>query len=559
MIIEVGCIRFRVYRDMQETSSAFPPIEIASKLLLSLGIGLLVDLEREWSHKDLGVRTFAIMSLFGMLAALISPQFILVGLIGVVALLVVVNVGALSNKSPLETTTSGALLVTFGLGVLVGQGHIFTPTASAIVMTLLLALKLQLSRFAGGLTQAEVRGAVLLGLIGFVIYPVLPNRFVDPWRLVNPREAWLTVILIATIGFLNYILLRLYGARGLYYSAVFGGLVNSTAAIAELSPAVAAAGSGSRQLAIVVNLLTVAPMFLRNLALLLIFSPQAGLIAAAPVILMALIAIFFIWREGSATANSAGLELGSPISLRRLVSFGAIFIVIQAAASLGQRILGAYGIVTVSALGGLASSASSTAAVATLSRHGEVAPVIAALSTVLACVASTLVNLPILYRATLVRSAPPVDLVGSLFEAYGTALYPRPDIVLGVPLVLYGSGYPGGKIFNSAAFTAAPPGQQGNFGRNVLRGFDATQADLGLQRTFPTTEKTALRLGGEFFNVLNHPNFGSPTNSLTSPLFGRSTETLASSLGSGGANGGFNPLYQIGGPRSVQLALKLLF
>jgi hypothetical protein len=69
-----------------------------------------------------------------------------------------------------------------------------------------------------------------------------------------------------------------------------------------------------------------------------------------------------------------------------------------------------------------------------------------------------------------------------LFEAYGTTLYPRPDVVPGAPLVLYGSGYPGGKIFNSAAFTAPPPGQQGDFGRNVLRGFDATQADLALQR-----------------------------------------------------------------------------
>ena len=50
-----------------------------------------------------------------------------------------------------------------------------------------------------------------------------------------------------------------------------------------------------------------------------------------------------------------------------------------------------------------------------------------------------------------------------------------------------------------------------------------------------------------------------PTNTLNSPLFGYSTQTLASSLGSGGANGGFNPLYQIGGPRSIQLALKLQF
>ena len=80
-----------------------------------------------------------------MLTALIAPPFIFIGLIGVIALLVVVNVGALRAQRPLEATTYGALLVTFALGVLIGQGHVFTPTASAIVMTLLLALKPQFS------------------------------------------------------------------------------------------------------------------------------------------------------------------------------------------------------------------------------------------------------------------------------------------------------------------------------------------------------------------------------------------------------------------------------
>jgi hypothetical protein len=104
-----------------------------------------------------------------------------------------------------------------------------------------------------------------------------------------------------------------------------------------------------------------------------------------------------------------------------------------------------------------------------------------------------------------------------------------------------------------------PSGQQGDFGRNVLRGFNAFQADIGGQRQFHLTEKTNLRFRAEFFNIFNHPNFGPPTNILTSPLFGRSTQTLANALGSGGANGGFNPLYEIGGPRSIQLALKLQF
>ncbi len=385
---------------MQETLSSFPPIEIATKLLLSLGVGLLVGFERQWSRKDIGVRTFTIISLFGMLSALIAPLFIFIGLIGVISLLVVVNIGALWTQRPLESTTSAALFVTFALGVLIGQGHVFTPTASAVLMTLLLSLKPQFSRFAGGLTQEEVRGAVLLGLIGFVIYPVLPNRFIDRWNLLNPREAWLTVILIASIGFLNYVLLRVYSARGLYYTAIFGGLVNSTAAIAELSGVIVSAGPRSRQLATTIDLLTVLAMFIRNLALLFIFSPPAGVAAAASIALMALVAGGFIWWEGRTSVDSVRLDIGSPMSLRQLFSFGVLFVVIQVVAALGQRFLGSYGAVIVSALGGLASSASATAAVATLSRHGQVRPLIAAVSTVIACVASTLINLPIVYRAT---------------------------------------------------------------------------------------------------------------------------------------------------------------
>lgn len=159
----------------------------------------------------------------------------------------------------------------------------------------------------------------------------------------------------------------------------------------------------------------------------------------------------------------------------------------------------------------------------------------------------------------LARSAAPDDLVGSVFNFSAANLSLRPNVNPGVPLELHGSQFAGGKIFNPAAFSPAPPGRQGNFGRNVLRGFDATQADLALQRQFRLTEELGFHFRAEFFNIFNHPNFGNPNNLLSSPLFGRSTQTLANSLGSGGANGGLNPLYQIGGPRSIQLALKLQF
>src|SRR6267378_2214049 len=153
------------------------------------------------------------------------------------------------------------------------------------------------------------------------------------------------------------------------------------------------------------------------------------------------------------------------------------------------------------------------------------------------------------------RSAPPVNVVGKMFVAAGTALYPRPNLVPGVPLELYGSQYPGGKIINPAAFTSAPVGQQGNFGRNVLRGFGASQADVALQRRFRVAGAANVLFRIEAFNVFNTPNFASQNNNITDPLFGRSTRSLANALGSGGANGGLSPLYQLGGPRSIQLAL----
>jgi len=156
-------------------------------------------------------------------------------------------------------------------------------------------------------------------------------------------------------------------------------------------------------------------------------------------------------------------------------------------------------------------------------------------------------------------SAMPVDLVGAIdFTPPYISMF-RPDIVPGEPFYLYGSQYPGGKAFNPAAFTPAPTGEQGDLGRNVLRGFGIWQQDFAVRRQFRFTERVGLQFRAEMFNIYNHPNFGPPGNMLGSPQFGLSSQTYAENLGTGGLGGGFSPLYQVGGPRSIQLALKLVF
>ena len=163
------------------------------------------------------------------------------------------------------------------------------------------------------------------------------------------------------------------------------------------------------------------------------------------------------------------------------------------------------------------------------------------------------------------RSAPPVNVVtgknpfGSAFGGLaGEDSVQRPNVVPGVPFYLPAPGQPCGRIINAAAFTI-PASGQGDLGRNALRGCDAVQFDTTLRRQFHLTERLALQARADFFNIFNHPNFGSPVNFLSSPQFGQPTQLLASSLGSGGQGGGLSPLYQIGGPRSIQLAVKLQF
>ena len=175
-----------------------------------------------------------------------------------------------------------------------------------------------------------------------------------------------------------------------------------------------------------------------------------------------------------------------------------------------------------------------------------------------------------------VRSAPPVNLYYSnLSTVFAFFAQVRPDLVPGIPEYLYGKQYPGGKILNNTPnqggtgcigpFCPPPldsngaPVRQGDLGRNALRGFGAAQWDLALHRDFPIRESIKLQFRAELFNVLNHPNFGQPVTDISNPLFGQATQMLAQSLDQSSGGGSFSALYQIGGPRSIQLALKLFF
>lgn len=176
------------------------------------------------------------------------------------------------------------------------------------------------------------------------------------------------------------------------------------------------------------------------------------------------------------------------------------------------------------------------------------------------------------------RTAFPITLNGNenVNTVTGQAMFSGLDLVSGQPVYLYGAncatvlqglgdlaptqGCPGGHAINPSAFALPPidpitgnPTRPGNAPRNFLRGFDAVQVNLAVRREFPIHEGLKLQFRAEAFNIFNHPNFGSINSFFGETTFGQATSTLANSLGV------LSPLYQMGGPRSMQFALKLAF
>lgn len=258
----------------------WPYLPAIERLSLALALGLFVGLERQWRRKEAGLRTFGLASLLGCMGGLLGPGYALMGL-GLLGLLVIfLNVQSLLAGQGTELTTSVALLVTGFTGVFCGLGHTLTPVAVSVVSAALLAWKEPMAGFSIGLTEAELRSAILLAILAFVIYPALPAGAVDPWGLVDLRTAWVTVLLIAGIGFANYVLLKLYGARGIELTGFLGGLVNSTVTVAELAGRV----GQTPELAEVAYrgvMIATAAMVVRNAALLALLAPRA-LITSAP-------------------------------------------------------------------------------------------------------------------------------------------------------------------------------------------------------------------------------------------------------------------------------------
>ncbi|MGO9940288.1 MAG: carboxypeptidase regulatory-like domain-containing protein [Terracidiphilus sp.] len=163
-----------------------------------------------------------------------------------------------------------------------------------------------------------------------------------------------------------------------------------------------------------------------------------------------------------------------------------------------------------------------------------------------------------------VHSGPPFTPMLSFDNAdlQGLLINERPNLV-GNP---YAEACPNGVRvgipacwFNPSAFAVPPAGQFGNAGRNMLRGPAFAQFDPALHKEFAISQERKLTFGVEVYNLLNHPNFGVPSNTQSAFTLGGNGDAVYKDAAGDFANNAGQILTTAGSARQIQLVGRFTF
>lgn len=398
-------------------------------LVLATLLGMFLGLEREWSQRSAGIRTFAFISLLAAVFSVLEHDGLLVvGALLVVTISVLLAVQSFVHEDVdgLSLTTSVSMLVAYSVGALVANGFLIEAVTVAFLSSLLLVLKRELHQFAWGLSREEMRSAVEFAILAFVVYPLLPNETIDPWNAIQPRIIWSLVIAISAIGFVNYILVKKYQEKGYAVTGFFGGLVNSTAVVAEMSKR-ARNQEGLVGVAVGSILLANAAMAVRNAVIVAVFIPDAAFVIAAPLGAIAVVGVGLAVTQND-WRTELGADLSSPFSLRNALTFGALFVTVVLVSVLVERAFGATGFIATAFVAGLVSSGTATTTAVSLVSTGQITIETAAGGVLAGTAASILVKT--VFAASISRKLiRPVLLWNSVLIIVG--------VLIGVPVLLW--------------------------------------------------------------------------------------------------------------------------
>ena len=334
------------------------------RFLVAIALGFLVGLERESRGGSIsaritaGVRTYTLVSLFGFGCAWLyrlNIEFIIpVGLI-VIGGMLLTSYLAKQKSGAVGWTSEIAALLTFVVGILSLVADIWIPMALGIFTTLLLSEKAGLEQFIEKLDKSEFLAVVRFLLVTLIILPALPDKYYTQFNL-NPYRIWQIVILVSSIGFVGYFLMKKFGDKiGLWLSGLLGGIVSSTAVSIAMGN-IAKKNDSLANRAFQATILASSVMYLRILVI--IYLLNAGI---AVELWWKLITLFFIGLllaiilhdKNSDTPAGPLSSIQNPFEIKPAIIFASLFVILSVVTIWVKQFFGSAGLLALSAIVGV--------------------------------------------------------------------------------------------------------------------------------------------------------------------------------------------------------------
>jgi uncharacterized membrane protein (DUF4010 family) len=332
------------------------------QLIISLVLGLLVGLQRQWADSPLGgIRTFALISLLGTICAFLADKYgawiVAVGFVGTIAAMVAGDIAKKDKVSSQEHSglvTEFAMMLMFATGALVHIGPVWLAATLAGSLAVILQAKLELHGIVSRFTAKEIRAIMQFVLISLVILPVVPDKNYGPFDALNPHQIWLMVVLMVAISLTGYIIYKFYGAKaGVLLGGILGGLISSTATTLTYAKRSKGDSTSAFQNAIII-LIAWGMLYGRVAVEIAVVSPQFRTvwIPLGAMFLASALPTIWLWSR-SGNDNKGMPKQDNPTELRMAVLFGVLYSVVLFAATCAKSYFGTSGLMVVGVLSGL--------------------------------------------------------------------------------------------------------------------------------------------------------------------------------------------------------------
>lgn len=338
---------------------------LIGRVAFAMAIGFLIGLERGWQGRAeadgaqlAGVRTYSLYGMLGGIAGVLPDTFILPAAIAGAAVLIAAGyIGSLQEAEPDRGMTSEvAALAVVLLGAAAGRGDMLLAAAGAVLVVLLLNLKDRLHLFVNLIRRDELTAGIRLLAISVLILPFLPDQGFGPGGVLNPRQIWWGVVIVAGLSFAGYVAIRTFGARrGPLAFGFFGGLASSTAVtvtasrLARANDGLASSFAGAIGLASAVMMGRIAVLTAGFApALFQAIWPTLAVAAAATIG----VALALHWFGPKPDGPQDGLDMKPPEDIGFAVAFGAMLAVIGLGVHFAEIYLGHAGLLAMAVISG---------------------------------------------------------------------------------------------------------------------------------------------------------------------------------------------------------------